>query len=296
MYNRESILAKIESEVTDINERHALLGRLKERLAKLQQEEAEARAQAQAQGEGEAQAQGEAELARLTNKKSGDSGGSGESALQQQPLTSESQVNRSESDSLARDSGDSSDPPDNAKNFAAALDKLDPALRETASDLYEYLHYKSKFARLTSVQREAVVELLRHHTCEKVASILAEPPPIGMNLRTSKAGVVRFREDYMRCAMQNSKRPSQEAAAQQRLAIEESFKSANASDESFRQTTEAPLRKRLFEAVHDPASDYHEIRWLIKSLGMLRKEYAGISPARPGPDAFPPKTESSSTT
>jgi hypothetical protein len=43
---------------------------------------------------------------------------------------------------------------------------------------------------------------------------------------------------------------------------EESFKAANA--------TQSEIRKRLFHAVNDPTSDYHEIRWLIKSLEMLR--------------------------
>jgi hypothetical protein len=254
MYNLESIITDIESPVTEPDDRQALLRVLKARLAQRQQTQAQP------------------ELTRLTYKKRGDSGESGESALQPQPLSPESQVSPGAADSPQSEFDDSSDAPENAKNFAAALDKLDPALRDAASDFYEHLHYKSKFARLTSLQREAVVELLRHHTCEHVARILAEPPPIGMNLHTSKAGVIRFRDDYLRCALQDGKRQSQAAAEQQRLASEESFQTANASDESFCQTTQTQIRKRLFQAAHDPASDYHEIRWLIKSLELLQKQ------------------------
>lgn len=38
----------------------------------------------------------------------------------------------------------------------------------------------------------------------------------------------------------------------------------------FRNVTQSEIRKRLFRVVNDPASDYHEIRWLIKSLEMLK--------------------------
>ena len=254
MYN----LGDIESQVTGNETRQTLLSALKARMAKLDQIQTESHLTGPATN---------------TTKNSPDSGESGESALQPQSLPAETEVRPSETNSPATETGETGDhnhAPETAKKFAAALDKLDPTLRATAADFYELLHYKSKFARLTSAQREAVVELLRHHTCEQVAEIIAQPPPIGMNLRTSKAGVIRFREDYVRCAMQQSKRESQEAAERQRLACEESFKAANASNDSFRDLTQLEIRKRLFHAVNDPTSDYHEIRWLIKSLDMLK--------------------------
>jgi hypothetical protein len=253
VYNLEAAIEKIESEITDDPSRHAFLKALKARLAERQRAEAQSG------------------ITRLTKEKSGDSGESGESALQPQSLPTGSEVGPGETDSLACDSGDSASVSDNARRFAAALDSLDPALRETASDLYDHLHYKSKFAQLTSVQREAIVQLLRHRTCEDVAKILAEPPPIGMNLRTSKAGVIRFREDFMHCAMQESKLKAHAAAEDQRLAADEAFQTVNASDDIFNQTTALQIRKRLFQAVQDPRADYHEIRWLIKSLEMLRE-------------------------
>jgi hypothetical protein len=251
MYNLEATIEKIESQVTDDESRQALLRALKARLAELQQTDP---------GAG---------LTRLTNEIFGESGESGESALQPQALPSESEVSPGESAPLPSESGESTATSENAKAFAAALDKLDPALREAASDLYEHLHYKSKFARLTSIEREAIIQLLRYRTCGEIAAIIAQPPPIGLNLQTSKAGVIRFREDYLECIKQDRKLKALAEADAQRIANEEAFAKVNATDHTFRRTTVRQIRKRLFNAVQDPQADYHEIRWLIKSLEML---------------------------
>ena len=256
MFDLQATIEKIESQVTDDQSRQAFLVALKARLAERLRAEADSG------------------LTRITKEKDADSGDSGESALEPQPFPAECEVIPSESAPPFSDSCDPVETPENARLFAAALDKLDPALRGVAADLYEHLHYKSKFARLTSAQRESVVQLLRHHRCEDVAEIIAQPPPIGISLRTSKAGVIRFREDYLRCAMEEQKRRSQQIAEQQRSACEQSFKAATASDNSFRDATKSQIRKRLFRAVHDPDSDYHEIRWLLKSLDMLNEDEA----------------------
>lgn len=255
MYNLEATIQKLESEITDDPSRQAFLQALKARLAERIQSETA----------------GLVGITRITTEKFADSGDSGESALQPQSLAAESHVRLDSAESAPTVPGDSTDVPENARNFAAALDKLEPGLREIASDLYEHLHFKSKFARLTSEQREAIVELLRHHTCERVAQVIAQPPPIGMSLRTSKAGVVRFREDYLRCAMHEAKQKSQAEAEARRLAEEEAFKKTNSSDAAFVQDTVQQIRKRLYQAAHNPDSDYHAIRWLIKSLHMLRE-------------------------
>lgn len=256
MFNLESTIAKIESQVTTDDDRQAFLRALKARLAERQRLETEL-----------------ATLTTLTGEKSAESSESTESVLKPEPLTTEQQASANRSLSLGPESvapTEAHEPPENAKNFAAALDKLDPALRHVASDLYEQLHEKSKFARLTSPERDAIVELLRVHTCERVVEIIAQPPPIGLNLRTSRPGISRFRDDYIRTAMDEQKRRREEAAEQQRLAKEAAFKTVNVSDDAFRKDTETQIRKRLFDAAHDPASDFHEIRWLIKSLEMLR--------------------------
>ena len=42
--------------------------------------------------------------------------------------------------------------------------------------------------------------------------------------------------------------------------------------QSWHSEHEAQIRKRLFHAAHDANSDYHEIRWLLKCLEMLRDQ------------------------
>jgi hypothetical protein len=262
MYNLESVIAKIESQVTGDDERLALVTALKARLTELRQAESELA--------------GESTLTTpttLTKEKSAEPAERGERPLQPEAFPTERQVSADRARSLSTEQfappSDPDEPNDNAKNFAAALDKLDPALRQVAADLYEELHYKSKFARLTSAEREAIVQLLRIHSCERVVEIIAQPRPLGMNLKTSRQGVGRFREDYIQAAIQEQKRRAAEADEERRLALEESFKKANASDDDFRKATEIQIRKRLFQVAHDPSSDFHEIRWLIRSLEML---------------------------
>jgi len=251
-------LNDIESQVGHAETRHALLSVLKTRLSHLMQPGAEC----------------DPDHLRITKEKIAKLSEPVESSLQPQPSQRESDSLAGESGSPAADSDsppNESDPPASAKRFAAQLDQLDPGLRQIAQDLYEHLHHRSNFARLTSDQRDAILELLKYHSAEKLAEILAKPAPIGMDLQTSKGGLNRFRDDFMRCAMRRSKVEAQRMAEKQRLALEQLFQKANASEETFRQTTEAQIRKRLFQSVHDPASDYHEIRWLLKSLEMLRK-------------------------
>jgi hypothetical protein len=251
-------LDDIESQVTDNETRHALLSVLKARLAQLLQPGAEC----------------DSDALRLTEEKIAKLSEPAESSLQPQQSLGESDSLPTESDSSPAESDPhpiESDPPVAGKRFADQLEQLDPRLRQIASDLYEHLHRRSNFARLSADQRDTILELLKHHSAEKLAEILAKPPPLGMNLQTSKAGLNRFRDDFMRCALRRGKVEAQRMAEQQRLITEQLFQKASASDESFRQTTQAQIRKRLFHAAHDPASDYHEIRWLLKSLEMLRQ-------------------------
>ena len=255
MYN----LNDIESQVTDHESRQALLSVLRARLAQLQK--------AGAEPDPDAVTLTQEKIAKLTET-------TGSSLEPQQPAAGSDPLPTG-SDPAGGESGPpqtESDPPATAKKFAAQLEQLDPELRQIASDLYEHLHHRSSFARLTADQRDAILEMLKIHSAEKLATLLAQPPPIGMNIQTSKAGLNRFRDDFMRCAMRRSKVEAERVAEQHRIAMEQRFEKANASDESFRQTTEAQIRKRLFQAAHDPASDYHEIRWLLKCLEMVRPE------------------------
>ena len=267
-------LTEIESQVTDEPTRQALLSVLRKRLAQLQQ--------AAAAPDPASDATDPVDAINLTKEKIVKLSETAGSSLEPQhspagsdPVAAGSEPPQTGSDPIAAESvstataATETDPPATAKKFAAQLEQLDPELRQIALDLYEHLHHRSNFARLTADQRDAILDLMKVHPAEKLAQILAQPPPIGMNFETSKTGLNRFRDDFMRCAMRRTKVEAARVAEQQRLLLEEKFRQANASDETFRQTTEAQIRKRLFHAAHDANSDYHEIRWLIKSLEML---------------------------
>jgi hypothetical protein len=159
------------------------------------------------------------------------------------------------------------------KKFAAELKKVPLEYHEIAADLYESLHHRSKFSKLTSEQRLGIYELCEddEHLYEDILEIISKPPPIGMDFQTSRAGLKRFCADYKRILFDKEKIEKHQRDELARRAADQSFEAANASDETFRQSTERQIRKRLFNAANDPASSYLEIRWLLKSLEHLRK-------------------------
>jgi hypothetical protein len=96
------------------------------------------------------------------------------------------------------------------------------------------------------------------------------PAPIGMNFKTSAAGLKRFRSEYLRILSDERQLQEYLRNKKEKAVLDQAFQTANNSDDSFRQNTALKIRKRLFQAVNNSQSDYHEIRWLIKSLEMLR--------------------------
>jgi hypothetical protein len=270
-------LTEIESQVSDDATTQALLSVLRKRLAQLQQAAAAPDPTLDATDVSDAISLTKEKIARLTET-TGSSLEPQRTPAGSDPVGAGSDPLQTGSDPIAAESvstataGTEIDPPPTAKKFAAQLEQLDPELRRIALDLYEHLHHRSNFARLTADQRDAILDLMKIHPAEKLAEILAKPAPIGMNFETSKTGLNRFRDDFLRCAMRRTKVEAEHIAEQQRLLLEEKFRQASASDKTFRQTTEAQIRKRLFHAAHDANSDYHEIRWLLKCLEMIRDE------------------------
>jgi hypothetical protein len=214
-------------------------------------------------------------MAQLTNKKNPDLSEPSEPAIQPQQHPTEPQVSPTEPGSPASEPTEPSEPTDlddEASQFVSAFKKIPAEYHQIAADLYEIQHYRSKFSKLTSAQRQAIYELDDEHERKKILNIIAQPAPIGMNLHTSLAALKRFLRDYQRILSDDKKLENHRQQEQERLATEQSFQTANASDESFRQAAERQIRKRLFTAASDPKSDHHEIRWLLKSLELLRKQ------------------------
>jgi hypothetical protein len=99
-----------------------------------------------------------------------------------------------------------------------------------------------------------------------------------MNLKTSKQALSRFKRDHMRYEMNTVREAQRLAAEQARQADEEAFAQSIASNRAFCATTERNIQRRLFDATRNPAANYQEIRWLITSLAILRKQYAQEEP------------------
>lgn len=222
--------------------------------------------------------------AELAGKNKSDPTEPGEPAIQPQQHSTEPEVSRTEPQPSRSDLGSlSTEPPvpnqnhsadsdtDLDKQFAEALKKIPEGLHQIAADLYESIHHRSKLAKLASVQRYAIYELNKTWDTESILQIISMPPPVGIGFRSSLAGLKRFLQDYRRILRDEQNVELESKTEEQRLAIEQSFETANASDESFRQAAERQIRKRLFITTADPGSDYHEIRWLLKSLELLRK-------------------------
>ncbi|HEY6229039.1 MAG TPA: hypothetical protein VI282_18110 [Verrucomicrobiae bacterium] len=204
----------------------------------------------------------------------------GEPAIRPQQHPTEPEVSRTEPEVSETEPGSLGSEPaepnpstnsDRDQQFAEALKKVPEGYQQIAADFYESIHRRSKFAKLTSRQRHAIYELNKTWNTESVLEIIAMPEPIGLGLRTSLAGLKRFLQDYRRILHEQQDLEEKCETEEARLAAEQSFQRANTSDESFRQAAERQIRKRLFDAANNPKSDYHEIRWLLKSLELLRK-------------------------
>jgi hypothetical protein len=213
----------------------------------------------------------QSESIQLTCEKNSDPTELTEPDLQSQQHQAEPEVSRTEPGSLPSEPAEPNLPADLDAQFAEAPKKIPEGYHQIAADLYESVHRRSKFAKLTSTQRHAIYELNKTWNTESVLEIIAMPSPVGLGFRTSLAGLKRFLQDYRRILRDEQDLESSLKSEEERVAVEAAFQTANASDETFRQTAERQVRKRLFDAVNNPQSDYHEIRWLIKSLEMLNK-------------------------
>ena len=91
-----------------------------------------------------------------------------------------------------------------------------------------------------------------------------------MNLKTSKSALNRFRKEHAKYNTEDSADDPRNADREALEAEEKAFQQVNQTDETFRNATERNIKKRLFRATKNLNGDYHEIRWLIKSLEMLR--------------------------
>jgi hypothetical protein len=140
-------------------------------------------------------------------------------------------------------------------------------IADLTADLQQKVKGRSRFDVLTAAQKDAIFALMQHYSTRALAKVLAEPPPNGFGFKISKSSLATFRKQYMADEMERRK----EAARQ---ADEQSFQRATASEQAFCEITESFIKRRLLHTVANEAADYHEIRWLLASLSMLRKSAA----------------------
>ena len=160
----------------------------------------------------------------------------------------------------------------------AKLAALPEDLRDVAEHLQERINHRSPFARLTTDDRKTILQLIADHTGPEVVRIVAEPPPIGFNIKTSKQALSRFKRDHMRYEINQVREAQRLAAEEAHKAFEKAFSECISSNEAFCAATERNIKRRLFEATRNPSADFQEIRWLVSSLAMLRKQLMNAQP------------------
>jgi hypothetical protein len=210
-------------------------------------------------------------LAQKNNPPSRPTSSGSEVANQQQPGGSDG--GSGGSDPLASESNPltaGSNPPGPTNEPAIPpdieYDDVKDNLLGPAIDLQEHLSDRSPFAKLTLRQQQAILKLLEDYRTEHVVQLLLEPPPIGMDFRTSESALNRFRR---KC--QNPPIP-RDIHAESKTRASAALQSTSADGETFEEAAERLLQVRLLKAAEDEKSTPDEIETLVSSLARLRKE------------------------
>lgn len=271
MYNLPSIISSLESQLTEPGERQLFLSSLKDRLARLQQEAAQLDS---------------AEM--QNNSRNPESTGTHippqEFPTETEPGRTGTEPGRGGTQPAIPPFNTGTQPGQDGFNWDAvdaAIASLPEDLHDVATHLQEKVYHRSPFARLTSDQRKGLLDLIAENTLPEVVRIVAQPPPLGMNLKTSKQALSRFSRDHMRYELNSSREAQRAEAEKSRQADEEAFQKCNASDRAFAQAIESQIRRRLFETTRNRSANHQEIRWLVSSLAMLRKEYSATEAPPP---------------
>jgi hypothetical protein len=142
---------------------------------------------------------------------------------------------------------------------------LDDASMRVCEDLQEFLSGRSPIDNLTPQQQNVILRLLEEHNAARVAEVLAQPEPYGMNFKTSDSSLNRFR-DRIRLAEKKRLNSDQEAATKELIA------KAHDSDEAFQAAVQRFIKTRLLNATASSHSSLDAIDSMITSLTKLRKQ------------------------
>jgi hypothetical protein len=114
-------------------------------------------------------------------------------------------------------------------------------------------------------QQEAIILLLGDHSAERVAQIIAQPPPLGFALKTTDASIIRFRSRFIaaKCA---AARQNDEQALADLLA------EAHQSDAGFQNVIQRLIKDRLVRAAGQQHFSLGVLDSLLTSLIKFRKQ------------------------
>ena len=142
---------------------------------------------------------------------------------------------------------------------------LDAASLRVCEDFQEFLSGRSPIDNLTPQQQNVILLLLEEHNAARVAEVLAQPEPYGMNFKTSDSSLNRFRE---RIRDAEKKRLNADAET----ATKELIAKAHESDEAFQAAVQRFIKTRLLNATSSAHSSLDAIDSMITSLTKLRKQ------------------------
>jgi hypothetical protein len=143
---------------------------------------------------------------------------------------------------------------------------LDTASQQACgADLNEYLSGRSPLDNLTAQQQEAILLLLNDHSAQRVAEVIAQPPPLGFNLKTTDASILRFRNRLRHAKTKAAREQDQKAVA-------ELLAEAQQSDDAFQSVVQRLIKERLVRAATSPMTGLSNLDSMITSLTKLRKQ------------------------
>lgn len=115
-------------------------------------------------------------------------------------------------------------------------------------------------------QREAIWLLLKNHTSRQVTELLAQPPPVGLNLKLGNSSYNRFRERY-------EKDLNEKNGLINIGLIERGYEGdARQTEIDLHKIIQRLIASRLLKRSADPNSTAREIHTLVSSLNTLRRD------------------------
>jgi hypothetical protein len=124
---------------------------------------------------------------------------------------------------------------------------------------------RSPLDRLAPEHQQALIGLIREHSLQSVANLLARPLPYGLNLQTTPTALSRFTHRYI-TAQEKREREQKILTAQQMMS-----ESGNPTA-VFNQLSSKLLQMRILATTSESQPDLKELHTLVNCLTKLRRQ------------------------